>query len=42
MGLPAGNYVVQVYVGPSPGYAQTDCYTGWNNQYWALEVEEVF
>jgi hypothetical protein len=40
-GLPAGARLVQVYVGPTPGYAVSDLFTGWNNQYWALEVEEV-
>ena len=39
--LPAGNYAIQVYVQPTPGYPVSDCFTGWNNQYWALEAEEV-
>jgi hypothetical protein len=38
--LPAGAYVVRVYVGPSPGYAGVDLYTGWQGA-WSLEVEEV-
>jgi hypothetical protein len=42
MGLPAGVYVIQVYTLPTPGYPVTNCYTGWNNQYWALEAEEVY
>ncbi len=40
-GLAAGTHVVQVYVDNSPGYTGSDCYTGWNSQYWALEAEEV-
>lgn len=40
-GLPAGPYVVRIFVGPSPGYGPMDLYTGWNNSYWSLEVEEV-
>jgi hypothetical protein len=41
-GLGAGSYTVQVAAGPTPGYTQGDCYTGFNNQYWSLEAEEVF
>jgi hypothetical protein len=41
-GLPAGVYQIRVYVGASPGYGSIDCYTGWSNQYWSLEAEEVF
>lgn len=40
-GLGPGNHTVQVYVGPTPGYPVNDLWTGWNNQYFALEVEEV-
>jgi hypothetical protein len=42
-GLPAGNYNVQVYVGPQPAglQVQADCYTGWYLQYWSIEAEEV-
>ncbi len=40
-GLPTGTYTIQVYVGPTPGFATADCYTGWSGQYWALEAEEV-
>ena len=42
-GLAAGNYNIQIYVGPQPagGEAQADCYTGWNLGYWAIEAEEV-
>lgn len=41
-GLGAGTYTVQVYVGPVGGNPVSDCYTGWDNQYWALEAEEVY
>jgi hypothetical protein len=42
LGLAAGTYTIQVAVGPTPGYPQGDCYTGFNAQYWSLEAEEVF
>jgi hypothetical protein len=43
-GLAAGNYNIQIFVGPSTPSTQPqgDCYTGWYNQYWSLEAEEVF
>jgi hypothetical protein len=44
-GLPAGNYTIQIYVGPvaaAAGQPLGDCDTGWFNQYWAIEAEEVF
>lgn len=41
-GLAAGEHQIQVFVGPVPAYSQGDCYTGWANQYWALEAEEVY
>lgn len=28
-GLAAGTYTIQIYVGPAPGYAVSDLYTGW-------------
>ena len=40
-GLPAGVHQIQVHVGPTPGYPVSDCFTGFFNQYWALEAEEV-
>lgn len=40
-GLPVGSVVVTTRVGPSLGYPVNDCYTGWNNQLWSLEAEEV-
>ena len=39
--LAAGSYVVQIYVGPAPGYGVNDLYTGWQGA-WSLEVEEVY
>ena len=39
-GLVAGTYTIQIYVGPAPGYAVTDLYTGWQG-IWSLEAEEV-
>jgi hypothetical protein len=39
--LPAGTVIVTTRVYPSPGYAGSDCYTGWNSQLWSLEAEEV-
>jgi len=41
-GLTEGTHVIQVRVGPTPGEVQGDCFTGWKNQYWALEAEEVY
>jgi hypothetical protein len=41
-GLGAGDHMIQVFVGPVPDYGQGDCATGWYNQYWALEAEEVY
>lgn len=43
-GLAAGPTTIQIYVGPVPtgsGQPQGDCDTGWYNQYWAIEAEEV-
>jgi len=42
-GLAAGTYNIQVTATTAPGYvlANSDCYTGWNAAYWALEAEEV-
>ena len=40
-GLAAGNRQVQIWVQSTPGYSNADCYTGWNNQYWTIEAEEV-
>jgi hypothetical protein len=40
-GLTAAAHQVQVWVQPTPGYSGGDCYTGWNNQYWTIEAEEV-
>lgn len=36
-----GNVAVTTRVGPTPGYAVTDCYTGWSNQLFSIEAEEV-
>ena len=36
-----GNVAVTTRVGPAPGYAVTDCWTGWNNQLFSIEAEEV-
>lgn len=40
-GLNAGTVTVSTRVGPTPGYAVTDCYTGWKGQLSSIEVEEV-
>ena len=41
-GLPAATYELSILVGPHPNtyYADSDCYTGWNNLPWTLEVLE--
>lgn len=41
-GLPAGQHEIQIWVGPRPGYAVNDCYTGWNNSRWTIEAQEVW
>ncbi|MFC1747169.1 hypothetical protein ACFL2V_00025 [Pseudomonadota bacterium] len=41
-GMPAGTHEIQVWVGPVPGYAQNNVYTGWNNSSWSIEAEEVW
>jgi hypothetical protein len=45
LGLAAGNYNIQIFVGPvgaGAGQPLGDCDTGWYNQYWSIEAEEVF
>jgi hypothetical protein len=37
----AGSHTLAVYVGNVSGMGYYDCYTGWDNQSWTLEVEEV-
>lgn len=39
-GLPAGVYDIQVHVSNTPGY-QAGCHTGWQDQRWLLEAEEI-
>jgi hypothetical protein len=44
-GLPAKEYTLQVHVMPLPaasGQPLGDCHTGWWQQYYALEAEEVY
>lgn len=40
--IPAGQVQISVWVSYSPGYSNCDCFTGWNNNPFLLEVEEVF
>ncbi|MET0343528.1 MAG: hypothetical protein ABW252_21130 [Polyangiales bacterium] len=44
-GLPKGEHTIQVFVGPvestEPERQQANCHTGWGDQYWSLEAEEV-
>lgn len=40
-GLSAGPHTVQIYVGDTPGFSNSDCFTGWNDQRWTIEAEEV-
>ena len=37
----AGSHTLAVYVSSTPGYSGVDCDTGWSNQSWALEAEEI-
>ena len=39
--IPAGITIVSVHVCATPGSPQGDCGTGWNNQTWMLEAEEI-
>lgn len=41
-GIPAGPVTIDVWVTRGHGHQHGDCYTGWNNSSWALEVEEVW
>jgi hypothetical protein len=41
-GVGVGAHTIRVHVSPMSGYPTADCYTGWNDQYWAIEAEEVF
>lgn len=40
-GLPAGTVAITTRVYPGPGYVGSDCMTGWNNQLFSIEAEEV-
>lgn len=40
-GLPAGTYTVQVFVSSVSSSLQPGCYTGWHEQRWLLEAEEI-
>ena len=40
-GLSAGSHEIQIWVGPTPGYSNCDCFTGWPSGTWVLEAEEV-
>jgi len=39
--LPAGNVAVSTRVDNAPGYTGSDCFTGWTNQLFSIEAEEV-
>jgi len=41
-GLAAGTYTIRGYVGPTPGFSGSDCYTGYSSQLFSIEVEEVY
>jgi hypothetical protein len=41
-GVPAGKHSLKVFVGQSPGYSGSDCYTGWTSKSsWVLEGREI-
>jgi len=40
-GVAAGSHTIGIWVGNTPGYSGSDCYTGWNNSTWVIEAEEV-
>ncbi|MFK5948874.1 MAG: hypothetical protein QM500_08925, partial [Methylococcales bacterium] len=40
-GISSGSKQVQVWVSSTPGYSDSDCYTGWKESTWVLEAEEV-
>ena len=37
----SGSHTLTVYVSSTPGYSGVDCFTGWPDQSWALEAEEI-
>ncbi len=42
-GLAAGTYTIQGHtIGAVPGHSAGDCYTGWHNQLFSIEAEEVY
>lgn len=41
-GLSAGVHEIQIWVSSTPGYSNSDCFTGWNNNTWVIEAEEVY
>ena len=41
-GIKAGNRQVQIWVTNTPGYGYGDAHTGWNNQRWTIEAQEVW
>jgi Skp family chaperone for outer membrane proteins len=40
-GVAAGSHTIGIWVGNTPGYSGSDCYTGWKNSTWVIEAEEV-
>jgi len=39
--VPDGPVQVQIWVLPTPGYSNCDCYTGFANSTWVIEAEEI-
>ena len=40
-GVAAGSHRIGIWVGNTPGYSGSNCYTGWSNSTWVIEAEEV-
>ena len=40
-GVAAGSHTIGIWVGNTPGYSGSDCYTGWSSSTWVIEAEEI-
>ena len=40
-GVAAGSHTIGIWVSNTPGIPGGDCYTGWKNSTWVIEVQEV-
>jgi len=40
-GVAAGSHTIGIWAGSTPGYPGSNCFTGWDNSTWVIEVVEV-